>query len=190
MQDISPLFNLSYQSISEIIRTTIDIIMVNNAGLLNNLRNLQWLDRNQMMYYSQAVHAKGGAMENCWGFIDGTARQICRPSIDQENYYSGHKRYHCLKYQSILCPDGIIASLKGAYPGRRHDAGIFRESLLYNELEQVAVFGEDHKFRLYGDQAYGLRELLLSPFQGRSENLEPHQQQFNQSMKTLKVSVE
>lgn len=138
----------------------------------------------------QAVEAKGGAVTNCWGFIDGTARQICRPSINQEEYYSGHKRHHCVKFQSVICPDGIIASLKGAYPGRRHDAGIFRESGLYRELEEKAVFGEDEKYVLYGDQAYGLMELLLTPFPGRNEDLPPRQQQFNQSMKLLRLSVE
>ncbi|XP_030766491.1 protein ALP1-like [Sitophilus oryzae] len=167
LRDISPMFSLSPQSISEVVRATTDIILANNGRLLNNLQDLQWLDRNKMTYYSQAVHAKGGAMQNCWGFIDGTARQICRPSVEQENYYSGHKRFHCLKYQSVLCPDGIIVSLKGAFPGRRHDAGIFRESGLYNELEHVANFSPDEKFSLYGDQAYGLMDLLITPYQGR-----------------------
>lgn len=111
--------------------------------------------------------AKGGAIPNCWGFIDGTARPICRPSINQEEYYSGHKRYHCVKYQSVIWPDGIISSLKGAYPGRRHDAGIFRDSELYAELERKAVFGND-TFVLYGDQAYGIRELLLAPYGGQN----------------------
>lgn len=79
-----------------------------------------------MFPHFQAVEAKGGALNNCWGFIDGTARPICRPIVEQEEHYSGHKRQHCLKFQSVICPDGIIASLKGPYPGRRHDAGVFR----------------------------------------------------------------
>lgn len=67
--------------------------------------------------FFKAIENKGGAVHNCWGFIDGTCRQICRPSQQQQEYYSGHKRFHCLKYQSVLCPDGIIASLKGGFPG-------------------------------------------------------------------------
>lgn len=69
------------------------------------------------------VYNKGSPINNCWGFIDGTARQICRPSINQQDYFSGHKRYHCLKYQAIATPDGIIINLQGPYIGRRHDAG-------------------------------------------------------------------
>ncbi|KAG8226421.1 hypothetical protein J437_LFUL012517 [Ladona fulva] len=56
-----------------------------------------------------AIMRKGGPIKNCWGFIDGTARAICRPSINQQEYYSGHKRLHCLKYQLILIPDGMMA---------------------------------------------------------------------------------
>lgn len=90
----------------------------------------------------------------------------------------------------MLCPDGLIASLKGAFPGRRHDAGIFRESRLYEELEQKAVINENEKYTIYGDQAYGIMELLLSPYPGRPENLTPQQHQFNEAMKVLRVSVE
>lgn len=89
-----------------------------------------------------------------------------------------------------MCPDGIIANLKGGFPGRRHDAGIFRESMLYQELQEKAVFGANERYTLYGDQAYGIMELLLTPFPGRPEGLPPHQQEFNNTMKVLRVSVE
>ncbi|KAJ8916992.1 hypothetical protein NQ315_012907 [Exocentrus adspersus] len=141
-----------------------------------------------MEIYAQAIRDKGGALPNCWGFIDGTARAICKPTNDQENYYSGHKRFHCIKYQSVLCPDGIIASLKGGWPGRRHDAAIFTQSNLYAELQQVAVF-PNNNYVLYGDQAYGVRELLLAPYRTHI-NLEDYQRQFNASMKLLRVAVE
>lgn len=132
----------------------------------------------------------GAAVQNCWGFIDGTIRPTCRPTINQEEYYSGHKRVHGIKYQSVLTPDGLIINLKGAFPGRRHDAGIFRETNLYQELEQNAMFPNDENYVLYGDQAYGVRRLLLSPYPGQLANLLPYQIVFNNSMKVLRVSVE
>ena len=33
--------------------------------------------------YAAAVHAKGAALDNCWDFIDGTVRPICRPQEHQ-----------------------------------------------------------------------------------------------------------
>jgi hypothetical protein len=80
-----------------------------------------------------------------------------------------------------------IASLMGPYPGRRHDAGIFRESILYNQLEQRARFGKNEKYVLYGDPAYPIQELLLCPFPGRRLTIE--QQHFNTRMSSMRQAV-
>jgi hypothetical protein len=76
----------------------------------------------------------------------------------------------------------------GPYPGRRHDAGIFRESNLYNQLEQRARFGENEKYVLYGDPAYPIQELLLCLFPGR--RLITEQQNFNTRMSSMRQAVE
>lgn len=60
-----------------------------------------------------AVHDKGGALNNCFGFIDGTVRPICRPGEHQRIVYNGHKRVHAIKFQSVTLPNGIIAQLFG-----------------------------------------------------------------------------
>lgn len=128
-------------------------------------------------------------MNNIWAFIDGTVRPICRPSVGQRAYYSGYKKVHCVKYQSLLCPDGIIVSLKGAYPGHRHDAGMFRESGIYDEMEAFTVFGE-RRYVVYGDQGYSLRELLIRPFSQHEVAANPQRQYFNNIMCSLRVAVE
>lgn len=128
-------------------------------------------------------------MNNIWAFIDGTIRPICRPSVDQQLYYSGYKKVHCVKYQSLLCPDGIIVSIKGAYPGHRHDAGMLRDSGLYEELEEHTVF-PNRQFTVYGDQGYSLRELLITPYSQLQIAGNPERQQFNNVMSSLRVAVE
>lgn len=188
--DLEGFFNYKSQSLSQIITATANFIVENHGHLLDNLSAHQWLDRNRYQLYAQSIRNMGGAVPNCWGFIDGTVRQICRPSIHQEDYYSGHKRVHCVKYQSILCPDGIIINLKGAFPGRRHDSGILRETNIYNQLEQNCIFSNNENYVIYGDQAYGVKQLLLSPFSGQPANLLEHEIAFNNSMKVLRVAVE
>ncbi|KAK7792060.1 hypothetical protein R5R35_007095 [Gryllus longicercus] len=130
---------------------------------------------------------KGCPILNCWRFIDGTARAICIPTVNQENYYSGHKRKHCLKYQSVLCPDGIIANLLGLFHRRRHDAAMLLDSGLYDQLLQTAVF-PDKKYVIYGDSGCPIRQLLFRPFQGR--NLSEDQESFNAAMSALRQSAE
>lgn len=63
--------------------------------LLEDL-NLVWLDAST---FAKAIEDAGSPLDNCWGFIDGTARPIARPVRNQSVMYSGHKRIHCLKFQ-------------------------------------------------------------------------------------------
>ncbi|KAK5648198.1 hypothetical protein RI129_003090 [Pyrocoelia pectoralis] len=189
--DLQPLFGFSATIISKTCNEMLSLIYRNKEHLLNNLSQVPYLNLIKLRHYSQAIREGGCPLQNCWGFIDGTARPICRPSINQQNYYSGHKRTHCVKYQSVICPDGLIISLKGAYEGRRHDAGIFRESGLYQELEENVVFvGAGERFVLYGDQAYGLQELLIRPYTEHEIGIDQLRQDFNNHMRVLRVSVE
>ena len=42
--------------------------------------------------YVDAVSARGAALQNCFGFVDGTVRPIARPGEHQRLVYNGHKR--------------------------------------------------------------------------------------------------
>ena len=51
--------------------------------------------------YADAVYAKGAALENCFGFVDGTVRPIARPDENERVVYNGHKRV------SVAVPNGL-----------------------------------------------------------------------------------
>nr|CAH7716800.1 unnamed protein product [Callosobruchus chinensis] len=187
LEDIRIFFNGRSSAICEITNFVITFVENTFGHLLVDLRSHHWLTADKLQQYSNAVAAIGAAVQNCWAFLDGTIRPICRPSVDQQLYYSGHKRTHCLKYQSLVTPDGLTISCMGPFEGRRHDAGILRESGLYGQLEDTTVFPEGH-FVIYGDQAYGIRELILCPFPGL--NLNPEHEMFNNSMSTVREAME
>ena len=63
--------------------------------------------------YARSIDSKGSPLPNCFGFIDGTVRPICRPEQNQRVVYNGHKRVHGLKYQSVVLPNGMIANMYG-----------------------------------------------------------------------------
>ena len=63
--------------------------------------------------HADAVNAKGAALNNCFGFIDGTFRPIARPGENQRVVYNGYKRVHALKFQSFALPNGMIANMFG-----------------------------------------------------------------------------
>nr|CAH7747687.1 unnamed protein product [Callosobruchus chinensis]CAH7747689.1 unnamed protein product [Callosobruchus chinensis] len=78
------------------------------------------------------------------------------------------KNQKLLLQDSVLAPDGMIISLVGPFEGRTHDAEILRESNLYEQLQTCASLPNGQKFVIYGDQAYGIQELLLCPFSNRN----------------------
>ena len=89
----------------------------------------------RLQEYQDMIRVKSnGAVNTCFGFIDGTLRQTCRPSRKstcisgirnrnniQRAAYSGHKCHQGLKFQSLVLPDGMIAQMFGPVEGRHHD---------------------------------------------------------------------
>ena len=73
----------------------------------HKLRSFQqpWLAPDQLERFAQTIHNAGAPLPNCWGFIDGTVRPICRSGEMQRTLYNGHKRIHALKFQSITTPN-------------------------------------------------------------------------------------
>lgn len=60
-----------------------------------------------------SIKLKGAALNNCWGFVDGTVRPNYRPLQNRRIVYNGHKRVNALRFQSIVTPNGLIANLYG-----------------------------------------------------------------------------
>ena len=80
-------------------------------------RITQWnhnvLNPAALQIYSNAIADKGAALHNCFGFVDGTVRPVCRPGEHQRVIYNGHKRVHALKFQCVALPNGLICNLYG-----------------------------------------------------------------------------
>ena len=61
--------------------------------------------------YAAAIAGKGAALDNCFGFVDGTVCPISKPGEQQRIVYNGHKRVHALKFLSVAVPNGLIANM-------------------------------------------------------------------------------
>ena len=51
-------------------------------------------------------------------------RPLCKPDENQRILYTGHETVHGIKFQSVVAPNELIASLFGAVDDRRHDSGM------------------------------------------------------------------
>jgi hypothetical protein len=157
-----------------------------------------FLDR--MPRYAEIINEKCGLVNTVWGFIDGTLRKTCRPTYFQKLMYSGHKRAHGMKFQSVVTPDGLFACMFGAVNGNRHDSHMLNESLLLPRLQALMPAGryrvhdgngdnnDDPVYSLYADPAYPQSAYVFggfrNPAQGSREAL------WNSNMSSVRESVE
>lgn len=129
-----------------------------------------FLTNERLLAYCAAIRNKGSPFRHLFGFIDGTCYQICRPGGEtkwQRSVYNGHHRYHCLKWQGVNTPDGMICFLHGPYPGTAHDITILQDTGLLDTLMQSFALPPGHAneaethFFLYGDAgtSFGCRSL-------------------------------
>ena len=184
--DLAHFFGRAPSDISRTVNFVLCHIYDNFGQILETLDH-QFLSIPNLQLLAQSVRNKGSPFEHCWGFIDGTVMQICRPKEHQRQLYSGHKRVHCLKFQSVMCPNGIISSFMGPYIGRRHDAGMFHESMLLRQLENK-VDADGTPFFIYGDSAYPLSRFVMTPYKGANVTEEQHN--FNKVMSSHRICVE
>jgi hypothetical protein len=69
--DLIPLFGRSKAELSIIGNDVLDFIYAEHKHLLNSFVS-PWMSERMLGIYCEAVHRKGAALDNCWGFVDWT----------------------------------------------------------------------------------------------------------------------
>ena len=112
LSDMIPRFGRPVSVLSLIMNHVMDYIYY-----VHGHRITQWnqdiLNPGALQHYADAIYRKGAALDNCFGFINGTVRPISRPGERQRVVYNGHKRVHALKFQSLALPNGLIGNVYG-----------------------------------------------------------------------------
>jgi len=125
--DLEELFGRSASALCHIFYATAAMMMEKWGANLTEWR-VEFM-RERAALYAQKIEGTGAYLDRCVGFIDGTAIFIARPRGGlQRACYSGYKRKHAVKFQSVLTPDGLIFHLFGPWEGRRHDMTLYFES--------------------------------------------------------------
>lgn len=154
------------------------------------------LSRKNLSRYARAAYRHGAPIRTIWGFIDCTIRAMCHPTWFQRQGYSGHKKVHALKYQAVVLVNGIIAHLFGPEVGRHNDNHLLATSGLLEKCAEHAIHPNTHatlpplqrRFQLFGDPAYGISPLLMSPF-ARNQRTE-EELEWNVAMASVRIEVE
>jgi len=120
---ISMMFGLARPICSEIFSWTVDYLHRRFSPMMQNPR--VWAA--EVPGWAEDVFQKCAGYDSVFGFVDGTVRPMTRPGrknrghrrVDvQRIFYSGHKRVHAIKFQTIVAPPcGLIIHLFGPVPG-------------------------------------------------------------------------
>ena len=166
---------------------TVDRLMSKWGNLLTGWRGELMAERAAV--YADAVRRRGAPLQTCVGFIDGTAIHVARPGGGlQRACYSGHKRRHVLKFQSVTTPDGLVFRMFGPHEGRRHDMVLYDESGLDEDLRQTLLIdGVQHC--LYGDSAFVLRAWMQTGHGNGPDGIAA-ERAFDLSMSRVRETVE
>ena len=158
--DVSMFFGISPTYVSTIWIELVELLVSlwGNIVRFNKQRMITSREK-----YALAIRTCGTPLKNCLGFIDGTNREISRPSVAQGVFYSGHKHYHSFKFQAWVTPDGLISNIFGPIPGARHDLLLWSKSKIEEHIFSTPEF---EAFCVFGDQGYHNAGHLLSPFPG------------------------
>ena len=130
--------------------------------------------------------AAGSPAPDVIGFIDGTFRPIARPVRHQRQFYSGYKKRHGLKFQTVQGTNGLILDYWGPALGRRGDGFMFGRSGILGRLKRLAYWA-GKLFYVYGDPAYALSKYVLRGWKGA---MSPAQQYFSTKMSRFRITVE
>lgn len=65
---------------------------------------------------------------SCICAVDGSVQRIPRPTTDQKSYYSGKHKFHCLKMQVAVGPQGLAVDIQGPFKGSVNDFTIFKNT--------------------------------------------------------------
>ena len=109
--------------------------------------------------YAEATENAGAPLDIYVGSIDGTKIRMTRPGGSNRNqraWYFGHKRFHCLVYQTIATPDSLILSLYCPEESQRHDMTFLHNSVI-SEAVSFCLLINRKRVYMYGDAAYILR---------------------------------
>ena len=158
--DMGFMFRMHASRLREVFWKVIETFVSLRGGLFESFHSD--IINQRASLYAEAIHTKVAPLDNCLGFIDCTKIQMRRPggsSMNQRSCYAGHERFHCLLYQTITTPDGLMFDLYGPEVGRRHDMTLLRESGLDQQIQDNMII-YCKQYCLYGDAVYILRAYI------------------------------
>lgn len=180
--DMARMFNKSESNLSIIFNSTVEHLV---EKFYARIMNCHPAFISRMNDFAKAVDRYSmGKFDRCVAFVDGTIIKMCKPTTDEDVFYTMYKKSHGIKFQAVVAPDGMVVALSEADRASVHDN------------DQLSTWGfrewmhrHGAGFYILGDPAYALDDKFLVPFRDNG-NLTRDMKYFNIDLSSCRVSVE
>ncbi|XP_011164982.1 putative nuclease HARBI1 [Solenopsis invicta] len=158
--------------------------------ILSNIMPLyvKWLDANEYLISCNIFENRSRGFQGVIGAIDGCHIPCKQPIRNPHDYYN-RKGFHSIILQGVCNHRGKFIDCFIGLPGRMHDARVFRQSPLFQNISNARVHFIPRQLHLIGDSAYPLMVNLMTPYRENGHLIGP-QIQYNTKLSRIRSIIE
>ncbi|XP_048705918.2 tetratricopeptide repeat protein 33 isoform X1 [Caretta caretta] len=173
-------------------KSTVGAAVIQVANAITKLLLLRVVTLRNVQVIVDGFGAVG--FPNCGGAIDGTHITILGPD-HLGSQYVNRKGYFSMVLQALVDHKGLFTDINVGWPGKVHDTHIFRNSGLFEQLQEGTYF-PDQKITIRDvempivilrDPAYPLMPWLMKPYTG---TLDSSKELFNYRLSKCRMVIE
>ncbi|KAK5648352.1 hypothetical protein RI129_003244 [Pyrocoelia pectoralis] len=146
---------------------------------------VRWPNMEQLPVIVRKFQTRSRGFPGVIGAIDGCHIPCKQPVGNAVDFYN-RKGFHSIVLQGVCDDKGRFIDCFIGMPGRMHDARVFRNSVLFEQLRNGMLPAENH---LIGDSAYPLSKFLMTSFRDNG-HLSPAQVTFNTKLSSIRSIIE
>ncbi|VEN45935.1 unnamed protein product [Callosobruchus maculatus] len=142
-------------------KSSVSYVFHEICGLIAGCRYeiMKWPTRDEHLKTAAQIRSRYH-FPNCVGFIDGCHIEIKAPANNPTDFYN-RKETHSIILQAV-CDDSLkLVDIYIGQTGRAHDAGVFRESPLGDQIQHIIV---SEKYHILADSGYTLNMNIMTPY--------------------------
>ncbi|XP_018403340.1 PREDICTED: putative nuclease HARBI1 [Cyphomyrmex costatus] len=149
---------------------------------------VQWPNAIQQQISCNVFQNRSHGFPGVIGAIDECHIPCKQPPRNTHDYYN-RKGFHSIILQAACDHKGVFIDCHIGMPGRMHDARVFRNSPLYNQIRNAEMPLIPNDMHLIGDSAYPLMQNVMVPFRDNGHLL-PSQITYNVKLSSIRSIIE
>ncbi|XP_011880849.1 PREDICTED: putative nuclease HARBI1, partial [Vollenhovia emeryi] len=180
-RDVADRFGITISSLHSVITRVTDFIL---SIAPNVIKYPTQLEKEETANFYLEQKQFPGVIGKYKYIIEISSIRVDKPLEDPDSYIN-RKQYFSIQLQGIVNHNMKFIDVFIGYPGSVHDARVFRNSTIRNDLHEIC--GDNYYF--LGDSAYPCLKQLIVPYRDNG-HLTRAQRMFNQRLSSCRVIIE